>query len=110
MRSNDPGPARYDRTLRIVMWLDAFLSVELVLVATVASPIIAVVGVAGSARLALGITALVCALLLAAFGAVTGVVLMLRMRAGAYFLPAELNLRPLPSGMRPTIVGSPRRG
>jgi hypothetical protein len=108
MRNNDAGTvARYDRTLRVVMWMDAFLSVELVLVATVASPVLAFVGVAGSVRLGVGIAALVCAVLLAAFGAITGVVLMLRMRAGVYFLPTELNLRPLPSGMRPTIMTGP---
>jgi hypothetical protein len=99
--------ARYDRTLRVVMWMDAFLSVELVAVATIVSPIVAVVGIGAPTRLVLGITVLVCAVLLAAFGAITGVVLMLRMRAGVYFLPAGLNLAPLPSGMRPTIVSAP---
>lgn len=88
------------------MWMDAFLSVEFVSVATVASPIMAVLGATGSVRLAVGITALVCAVLLAAFGAITSVLLMLRMRAGMYFLPAGLNLRPLPSGMRPPIVAT----
>jgi hypothetical protein len=112
MRNNDAAPAaRYDRTLRVVMWLDALLSVELVVVATIVSPILAIVGAAGPIRLALGLIALVWALLLAAFGAITGVVLMLRMRAGLYYLPAGLNLRPLPSGMRPTIssASEPRR-
>jgi hypothetical protein len=93
-----------------VMWLDAFLSVEMVLIATVASPIVAILGVPGGVRLALGITALVAAVLLAAFGAITGVLLMLRMRAGLYFLPAGLNLRPLPPGMRPTIVTNATSG
>lgn len=104
MRSNAAqSNARYDRTLRAVMWMDAFLSVELVLVATIAAPVIAIVGIGDAGRLAVGITALVCAVLLAAFGAITGIVVMLRMRTGTYFLPANLNLRPLPSGMRPTI-------
>ncbi len=104
MRNNNAAAAgRYDRTLRVVMWLDALLSVELVVVATVVSPILAIVGATGSVRLALGLTALVWAVLLAAFGAITGIVLMLRMRAGLYYLPPGLNLRPLPSGMRPTI-------
>jgi len=105
MRSDDVKPTyRYDRTLRVVMWMDAFLSVEMVVVCVIASPIAAIVGVTASIRLVLGIATLVCALLLAAFGAITGIVLMLRMRAGVYFLPAELNLRPLPSGMRPKII------
>ncbi len=100
--------ARYDRTLRTVMWMDALLSVELVLVATIASPVVAILGASGAARLALGVIALICAILLAAFGAITGVVLMLRMRAGVYYLPDRLNLRPLPAGMRPTIVTGPQ--
>jgi hypothetical protein len=107
MRTANTEPiGRYDQTLRVVMWLDAFLSVEMVLIATVASPIVAILGVPNVVRLALAIAALVAAVLLAAFGAITGVLLMLRMRAGLYFLPAGLNLRPLPPGMRPTIVTS----
>ena len=47
MRNNDSAApvGRYDRTLRVVMWMDAFLSVEMVLVATIASPIMAVLGI-----------------------------------------------------------------
>lgn len=93
---------QFDRTLRVVMWSDAFLSVALVLVCVVASPVVATVGVPAWLRPALGATVIVCAALLAAFGAVTAVVLMLRMRAGDYLLPRRLRL-PLPRPMRPHV-------
>jgi hypothetical protein len=91
----------YDRTLRVVMWWDAFLSVALAAVCMVASPVVAVLGLPPGALFGLGVTALVLCGLLAAFGAITGVILMLRMRAGQYLLPTRLHL-PLPPGMDPT--------
>lgn len=98
---------RFDRTLRAVMWLDAFLSVALVVVCVLASPIVATVGVADRARLALAVAAMTCAVLLAAFGAITAIVLMLRMQAGQYLLPDGLRL-PLPAPMRPRAEGDGR--
>lgn len=93
----------YDRTLRVVMWMDAFLSVALVVVSVIASPIVATVGVPQRIVFTLGLAAIVCAVLLAAFGAITAIVLMLRMRSGQYFLPADLRL-PLPAPMRPVLA------
>jgi hypothetical protein len=95
---------RFDRTLRVVMWLDAFLSVEVVAVGAIASPVVAVLGVPSSILFAVAMASIVCAVLLAAFGAITAVVLMLRMRDGHYLLPDDLNLRPLPAGMRPELA------
>lgn len=91
---------RGDRTLRIVMWLDAFLSVTFVAAGLVAAPVLAVLHVAGTARLVIGLVALVAGVLLAGFGAVTAVVLALRMRRGDHTLPSRLWL-PLPPAMRP---------
>jgi hypothetical protein len=104
MRESNVRPAlRYDATLRVVMWMDAFLSLAMAAVCLVASPIVAVLGVPRSILFALGITSIVCAVLLAAFGAITAVVIMRRMHDGHYLLPAELRL-PLPDGMRPDTV------
>ncbi len=83
------------------MWLDAFLSVAIVLVGVIASPIVATVGVPPGIVLGLGLAVIGCAALLAALGAITAVALMLRLRAGQYFLPVGLRL-PLPGPMRPT--------
>jgi hypothetical protein len=82
------------------MWMDAFLSVALVVVCVIASPIVATLGVPHAYRFGICLVALVSAVLLAAFGAITAVLLTLRMRDGAYFLPEGLRL-PLPVGMRP---------
>jgi hypothetical protein len=91
------------------MWMDAFLSVALVVVCVIASPILATVGVPRGDRFAVGLAAIVCAVPLAAFGAITAVLIMLRMRAGQYLLPPGLRL-PLPAPMRPVIGhgGTPR--
>jgi hypothetical protein len=94
---------RYDRPVRVVMWLDAFLSVALVVVCVVASPVVATLGVPRSVLFALGVVAIVCAVLLAAFGAITAVLLMRRMQAGQYLLPSELRL-PLPAPLRPELT------
>lgn len=108
--SNVDQLTRFDRTLRAVMWMDGFLSVALVVVSIIASPIVATVGVPPGMRLAVGVAAIVCAVLLAAFGAVTAVVIMMRMHRGQYFLPTDLRL-PLPAPMRPTLITAdpPRR-
>jgi hypothetical protein len=94
------APHRFDRTLRTVMWLDGVLSVALVVVCVIACPVVATVPVAPGVRSALGLVALVCALLLAGFGAITAVAIMLRMQSGQYLLPPRLRL-PLPAAMRP---------
>jgi hypothetical protein len=103
---------RYDGTLRVVMWMDAFLSVAVVLIGVIVSPLVAVVDVPRSMTFTLGMATIVSAVLLAAFGAITGVLLMMRMRSGEYFLPEHLRL-PLPPAMRPefdvTRGGSARR-
>ena len=75
------------------MWLDAFLSVAFVAAGLVAAPTLAVLGVPDGARLAVGLIALVSAVLLATFGAITAVVLCLRMRDGDTTLPVGLWLR-----------------
>lgn len=91
------------------MWLDAFLSVALVLVCIVASPVVATLGVPRSVVVTLGFAAIVCAVLLAGFGAITAIALMARMRTGEYHLPTRLRL-PLPGPMRPAhIDGMSRR-
>ena len=95
------GP-RYDRTLAAVMWMDAFLSAALAVVCLVASPIVALAGLPHWMLTDLGIAALVLCGLLAAFGAITFVLIWLRMRAGHYWLPAGLRL-PLPASMRPPM-------
>lgn len=98
------GPARdrYDRTLRVVMWLDAFLSLATVMVCLVALPVVAVFDVPAGLRLSIGLTAVTMGALLAGFGAVTAVALMLRTKAGTYTLPIGLRL-PLPRPMCPDI-------
>lgn len=84
------------------MWCDAFLSVAIVVVGVIASPFVAVLGVPHAAQFTLGIVTIVCAVLLAAFGAITAVLLGLRMRAGDYLLPPNLKL-PLPAFMSPPL-------
>jgi hypothetical protein len=91
---------RFDRTLRAVMWLDAFLSAAVAVLSLIASPIVAAVGLPHAAVMGVGLAAIISAAVLAACGAVTGVLLMLRMQAGQYALPMRLRL-PLPAVMRP---------
>jgi hypothetical protein len=88
------------------MWMDAFLSVAMVVVCVIATPVVAIVGVPPGIVFALGLVAIVCAVLLAAFGAITAVALMRRMHTGHYLLPRDLRL-PLPPGMRPKLVTGP---
>ncbi|MDQ2748863.1 MAG: hypothetical protein M3Y44_04955 [Actinomycetota bacterium] len=94
---------RYDRTLRVVMWMDGFLSVALVVLSVIASPFLATLGFPRGLVFGLAIAVIICAVLLASFGAITAVVITLRLRAGQYLLPVDLRL-PLPPGMRPTLV------
>ena len=92
--------SRYDRTLRSVMWMDAFLSVAMVVVCVIAAPVVATLGMPHQVVTAVGVAAIVSAVLLAAFGAITAVALMLRMSAGDFSLPPQLRV-PLPRGMNP---------
>ncbi len=89
------------------MWMDAFLSMALVVVSVIASPIVATLGVPSGFVLGIGLSAIVCAVLLASFGAITAVLIMLRLRAGVYLLPVDLRL-PLPAPMRPATAPSRR--
>ena len=98
----EKNSSRYDGTLRVVMWLDVFWSVVAVLVAIAGSLAVAVFGLPHSAHLAVGISVLAAGVFLAATGAVTGVLLMLRMNAGLYTMPPDLKV-PLPRGMVPRI-------
>lgn len=98
----DSTHSRYDGTLRVVMWLDAFWSAAATLIAIGGSLLVALLGLPHDAHLVVGIGALVAAVLLAACGAVTGVLLMLRMNAGHYTMPPDLRV-PLPRGMVPRI-------
>jgi hypothetical protein len=93
---------RYDGTLRVVMWLDAFWSAAATLIAILGSLAVALLGLPPGADVVVGISALVAAVFLAACGAVTGVLLMLRMNAGLYTMPRDLRV-PLPRGMVPRI-------
>ena len=94
--------SRYDGTLRVVMWLDAFWSVAAVLVSVVGSLAVGLLGLPHAAHLAVGLTSLVAAVFLGACGLVTGVLLMLRMNAGTYTMPRAMHV-PLPRGMHPEI-------
>jgi hypothetical protein len=94
--------SRYDGTLRVVMWLDAFWSAAVTLIGIGGSVVVALLGLPHGARLVVGISALVAAVFLAACGAVTGVLLMLRLNAGHYTMPPDLRV-PLPRAMVPRI-------
>ena len=98
------SPTKYDRSLRIVMWWDAFLSAAAAVLAVIVSPVVAVLGVPPGARTALGIAVLVLAGVLAACGAVTAVLLARRMVARQYLMPAALRT-PLPAAMVPEFPG-----
>lgn len=90
---------RYDRTVRTVIWLDALLSALLVLLCVVASPVVATLGVPRGSGFVLAVALIGCAVLLAVLGAITAVLLNLRMRDGDYEL-SRVRL-PLPAIMRP---------
>ena len=99
---------KYDGTLRVVMWLDVFWSVVAVLVSILGSVLVAVLGLPRAALGTVAVVSLVAAVFLAATGAVTGVLLMLRMNAGHYTMPPDLKV-PLPRGMHPPIGPDPSR-
>jgi len=94
--------SKYDGTLRVVMWLDAFWSAAATLTAIGGSLAVGLLGLPHSAHLVVGISALIAAVFLAACGAITGVLLMLRLNAGHYTMPPGLRV-PLPRGMVPHI-------
>jgi hypothetical protein len=98
-----PRPAgAYDRSLRAVMWWDAFLSLEVALLAIVALPIVMLADLPRSSAIVVGVAAILTAIILAACGAVTAVLIGLRMRLGDDYLPARMRL-PLPALMRPAL-------
>ena len=92
---------RYDLTIRVVMWLDAFWSVAFVLAAPVAAAI-AIVWTPSEVPEAVVVATFVSAAGLALCGAITGVLLIARMQRGHYYLPDDLRL-PLPPFMRPDL-------
>ena len=94
-------PFRYDASLRVVIWTDAALSAALALVA-VLSPVVIVLPLPPGATTGVGLAALAAAVVLAGLGAVTAVLLMMRMRAGHGFVPPGLRL-PLPAAMCPDL-------
>lgn len=103
MTLSDPvRTPRFDRSIRVVMWLDALLSLVVAVVCILAVPLVAVLGFPRGAVLGLGLAALGCAAVLAGCGAVTAVLLTIRMEAGDYGLPVGLRL-PLPAWMRPSV-------
>lgn len=93
--------SKYDGTLRVIIWLDVFWSVVAVLVSVAGSVVVAVLGLPHTALGEVAAATLVAGVFLAATGAITAVLLMLRLRAGNYFMPPDLKF-PLPSGMRPS--------
>lgn len=95
-----PKKTKYDSSLRVIMWLDAFWSVAAVLVSVAGSVAVAVLGLPQEALGAVAATSLVAGVFLAATGAITGILLMLRLHAGHYFMPPSLKV-PLPRGMHP---------
>lgn len=92
---------RYDLTIRVVMWLDAFWSVAFVLAAPVAAAI-AIVWTPSEVPEVVVVATFVSAAGLALCGAITGVLLIARMQRGHYYLPEDLRL-PLPAFMRPEL-------
>lgn len=97
--SRSMATIRYERTVRAVIWLDALLSALLMLLCVVASPMVATLGVPRGSGLVLAAALIGCAVVLAACGAITAVLLCFRMRSGGYEL-SRVRL-PLPAFMRP---------
>jgi len=92
----------YDGPLRMVMWWDAFLSLEAALLAIVALPVVMLADLPRSIAVGVGLAAILAAIVLAACGVVTAILIGLRLRRGEDLLPASLRL-PLPAWMRPTL-------
>ena len=84
------------------MWVDAFLSAALALVSMLVSPVLAALGMPARLGFTLGVSVIVLAALLAACGAITFVLIAVRLRAGDDLLPARLRL-PLPTVLRPPL-------
>jgi EamA domain-containing membrane protein RarD len=84
------------------MWWDAFLSLEVALLSIVALPAVMLADLPQSSVIEVGVAAILAAIVLAACGVVTAVLIGLRMRRGEDRLPDRLRL-PLPSWMRPTL-------
>ena len=102
MISNRPTDVpRYDLTIRVVMWLDAFWSVAFVLAALVGAAM-AIIWTPSDVPDVVVVSMFVSAADLALCGAVTGVLLIARMQRGHYYLPEDLRL-PLPAFMRPDL-------
>ncbi len=93
--------AKYDGTLRVIIWLDVFWSVAAVLVSVAGSVVVAVLGLPDAAMGAVAATTLVAGVFLAATGAITAVLLMFRLHDGHFLMPPDLKI-PLPSAMRPS--------
>ncbi|MDR7085532.1 hypothetical protein J2X11_000371 [Aeromicrobium panaciterrae] len=91
---------KYDGTLRVIIWLDVFWSVVAALVCLAGSVVVAVLGLPHAAMGAVAATTLVAGVFLAATGAITAVLLILRLRDGNFFMPPDLKF-PLPRGMHP---------
>lgn len=84
------------------MWWDAFLSLEAALLAIVALPVVMLADLPPSIALGVGLAAILAAIVLAACGVVTAILIGIRLRLGDDLLPAQLRL-PLPGWMRPTL-------
>jgi hypothetical protein len=84
------------------MWWDAFLSLAVALLAIVALPAVMLLHLPRSTVVGVGVAAILSALVLAACGVVTAILIGLRMRLGNDRLPEQLRL-PLPAWMRPTL-------
>jgi hypothetical protein len=91
---------KYDGTLRVIIWLDVFWSVVAVLVSVAGGVVVAVLGLPHAAMGTVAATTLVAGVFLAATGAITAVLLMLRLHAGHYLMPPDLKF-PLPRAMHP---------
>jgi hypothetical protein len=79
------------------------------LLCVVVTPIVVLVGVPHRIVLGVGLAAVACAVLLAAFGAITAIAIMLRVHSGDRSMPRDLRL-PLPSRLRPGEILGPRHG
>lgn len=102
----DGNKRRFDGTLAAIMWVDALLSAALALVAVVVSPLVATIGLPDRYLSIIAGAVIGLAVLLAACGASTAVLIVLRLRRGRDLLPAELRL-PLPEFMLPSLGGQP---
>jgi hypothetical protein len=84
------------------MWWDAFLSLEVALLSIVALPAVMLADLPRSSVFGVGLAAIIAAIVLAACGVVTAILIGLRLRLGEDRLPASLRL-PLPAWMHPTL-------